>query len=281
MHEYRDYLRNEEQPKTFLGLSSVTHILIAANVALFFAYLFTVHIILPYAFQVKIGDHALRYVGVIPERAVGGNPPWLWQLVTYGFFHSTNNPFHIFFNMINLYFFGREVETLYGPKRFLFLYVASLIFGALAYCLFNYSNAGPLIGASGAVYAIMVTYAIHYPRQRVLFLLLVPLEIWVIVAGLIAVDVIVQVRGAADYGAMAHIGGAIFGYLFWRLQPRFDAYMARLDRRMQRAEREHEEEIEARLDTLLEKISREGIDALSRKERDFLKRASRHYQKKP
>src|SRR5262249_12305056 len=155
-----------------------------------------IYLVLPYIVGVHEapGTVALRvldYVGLVPQKAIGRG--WIWQLVTYAFFHDDRQVLHLVFNMLTLYFFGREVETLYGPRRFLSLYLLSAVFAGLAYCVGW--EAAPLIGASGAVYAIMVTYAFHYPRQRVLFFFLVPLEVWIVVTLLIGIDLTMQIRG--------------------------------------------------------------------------------------
>jgi len=284
MQDYREYFRDDEpRPAVWLRFTSITQVLIVLNVALFALVVLTAYLFLPYVLGVgRAPELTVRtlfdYVGLVPSAALG--KLWAWQLVTYAFFHSVQNVLHLVFNMLVLYFFGREIETIYGRKRFLVLYFAAAAFAGLGYCAFQYSDV-PLIGASGAVYAVMVVYAFHYPRQRVLFFFLVPLEIWVVVAILIGLDVTLQITGGAGSAApIAHLAGALFGFLFFRLRGRVETYFDRLERRMERAEREHEEEIEARLDTLLEKISRDGMNSLTKKEREFLKRASRHYQNK-
>lgn len=279
MQEYRDYFRSDGRPPSFLGLSSVTHLLIVANVAAFIALAAGVHVVAPHLLGIPsegLGPRVLRWVGLVPEQGAGSL--WVWQFLTYAF--AETQPVYLLFNMIFLYVFGREVETLYGARRYLLLYFAAAVLAGLAHCVAAWGDGVPLTGASGAVFAVMVAYAVHYPRQQWLFLFLVPVEIWLIVTILIGLDLAYAVRGAAGYVPLAHLGGAAFGLVFVRMQHRLDAYLAGLDRRFKRVEREQEEEIEARLDTVLEKISREGMGALSKKERDFLRRASRHYQKK-
>jgi membrane associated rhomboid family serine protease len=284
MREYRDYLQPDEAKTPFwLGLSSVTQVLILVNAAVFLVFVLGIFVVLPYGFGYgppqRVSQQVLDYVGLIPQLAIGKF--WLWQLFSYSFLHSYETPLHLVFNMVTLYFFGREVETLYGPKRFLTLYFVAGFVAAICYCAGSYGAARPLIGASGAIYAVMVTYAFHYPRQRILFFFLIPLEVWIVVTILIGVDLTMLITGQnTGVGYLAHLGGAAFGFIFYRYQDRLDAYLERVERRIQKSEREHDEEIEARLDTLLEKISKDGISSLSRKERDFLKRASRHYQKK-
>ena len=282
MREYREYFRpDENRPPLWLGLSSVTHALIVANIFLFLAFVIGAFLIRPYlpGTSDAPADYArkvLETLGLVPTAALGGGRAW--QFLTYGFIHDPRAfPIHLVFNMLVLYFFGREVETLYGPRRFTVLYFAASLFAGLVACL-DYQPS-VICGASAAVYAVMVAYACHYPRRRILFFFLFPLEVWALVGLLIGLDVAAYLK-AGEPAGLAHLAGALFGWLFYRLEPRFGIYLDRFERHVAKQEHEHEEEIEARLDTLLEKISRDGMSALSKKERDFLKRASAHYQNK-
>ncbi len=281
MREYRDYLQADDaRPPLWLGLNSITHILIVANVAIYFLFIVAAYLVLPYAARINAVtavQTVLNAVGVVPDRALGSG--WVWQLVTYCFFYRPDDALHLLFSMLTLYFFGREIETLYGTRRFLFLYFGAALASALVYCI-NWGAQVPLVSPAGSVFAIMVAYAFHYPRQRILFFFVIPLEVWFVVAILIGLDLAMQVTGGS-YAPLAHLAGAFFGFLFYRFESRVERLFDRVERRMQRADRESDEAMEARLDTLLEKISKDGIQSLSKKERDFLKRASRHYQKKP
>lgn len=284
MLEYRDYMQ-EERPRSRFGLGSATQVFIALNVAVYFTYLLLVYLVLPYLVQVRdprLPERVLGWFGLVPSSVLDD---WqIWQLVTYSFFHAAGKLgfLHLVLNMWALYFFGGEVETIYGRRRFVALYLLSTTFAGLSYCLFKYDvERSILMGSASAVYAVLVVYAIHFPFQRVLAFFLLPMPVWALVAVLIGLDLASELSGeGGSLGYLAHLGGALFGWLFYALEGRVEQYLDRLDRRAQRARREHEEELEAKLDTLLEKISHDGMDSLSKKEREFLKRASVHYQKK-
>jgi membrane associated rhomboid family serine protease len=280
MREYRDYMGPEASRPWTLGQSPAVKGLIVANVAIFFASILAFNAILPVFFgrQVNVG-RLFEWVGLSPPLALGKG--YVWQFVTYAFFHRTDEVLHLVFNMLALYFFGREVEALYGTAKFLFLYVAAAVFAGLCFCL-DYHLGAPAIGASGAVYAVMVVFALHFPFQKVLVFFLLPLEVWIVVLIAIAFDASMYLaRGSGDNVAhLAHLGGAAFGYLFYRFQHRVESYIEHVEGRMAKKEQAHEEELEARVDTILEKINREGMGALSKKELDLLKKASKHYQKK-
>ena len=91
----------------------------------------------------------------------------LWRLVTANLAHDPNGVWHLILNMVVLFFFGREVEQLYGKRNFFFLYFAAGVLAILAQTL---TTPGYVLGASGAVLAVLVVFACHYPRRTVLFM---------------------------------------------------------------------------------------------------------------
>jgi membrane associated rhomboid family serine protease len=189
--------------------------------------------------------------------------------------------------MLALYVFGRDIENLYGRRPFLLLYLGAAVAGGALHCAVSFREPSPLLGASAAVYAVMVVYALHFPRQRVLFFFLLPLEVSFTVGLLIAFDLAVhlgwQTAGAPGGAAnLVYLGGAAYGYAFFRLRGAVSRHLGRLKGQSARCEvaEEAEEEIEARLDSVLAKINREGMGALSKKEWEVLRKASKHYQRK-
>ena len=153
-----------------------------------------------------------------------------YQVVTYMFMHA--NVAHIFFNMYALYMFGTAVETVWGPKKFLFYYLFTG-FGALGlqflvqFIEFKYFGAdpsaanGPMLGASGAVFGILAAYGMQFPNNE-LRLLFPPITLkakyFVLIYAAIEVGLGLSPfqTGVAHF---AHVGGALFGFLlimFWR-----------------------------------------------------------------
>lgn len=281
MREYRDYLGPDQSRPYALGSSPAVKALIIANVAIYFGWLILSKLVIPYGFGYTKPIPLFQWVGVDPDAAIGKG--YIWQFFTYAFFHQLESPLHLVFNMLALYFFGREIEALYGTRKFLFLYVAAAVFAGLCHCI-DYHRAVPAIGASGAVYAVMVVFALHFPHQKILFFFLLPLEVWLVVTILIGIDVAVYLGSPGSGGGvarLAHLGGAFFGFLFYRFQGSVEAYIEEMEGRMAKREQAQEEELEARLDTVLDKINREGMGALSKKEWEILKKASKHYQRRP
>jgi membrane associated rhomboid family serine protease len=201
---------------------------------------------------------------------------WVWQIVTYMFLHSIT-PEHILFNMLALYWFGGEYESVFGRRRFLTLYFGGGVLGGLAYCVTQYlvGSRVPAVGASAAVMAVMVAYACHFPNRIVLFFFLIPTTIKLIVVILVAIDLLYSIGTYGDGVAhTAHLGGALFGLLYWRFCPRVAAFFDRMEDRHREHDAQRLAADERRMDELLDKISREGFDSLKPAEREFLKRQS-------
>ena len=228
----------------------------------------------------------------------------VWRLLTYAFLHG--GFMHILFNMLFLWWFGTDVEDLYGPVEFLTFYLVSAVVGALAYVAAwaaGVGSANPVIGASGAVMAVMVVCAMHYP-SRIIWVFFLPIPIWFFVLFELMRDWVTFASGARTTTAVSvHLGGGIFGFAYYELQWRlssffsgFKAVQRRRPRARLRVYREEEEspaielsapsgidmneQLEAKLDAVLEKVARFGQASLTENERQILLRASEVYKRK-
>ncbi len=135
-----------------------------------------------------------------------------WSAVTYMFLHG--GLMHIGFNMLALYFFGPGVESRLGGRRFLVLYFLSGIGGAVLSAAFPYSRYVPILGASGAVFGVMLAFAWFWPRQMILFWF-IPLEARWMVLLMTAMSLFGGATGSRDGVAhFAHLGGFLGGYLY-------------------------------------------------------------------
>jgi membrane associated rhomboid family serine protease len=136
-----------------------------------------------------------------------------WMLVTYMFLHA--NLFHIGFNMFALWIFGPRVEARIGGPNFLAMYLVSGVGGAL---LSFAPPQAPTLGASGAIMGVMVAYAMYWPHERFLIWGVIPVQVWI----LVAIYVVMDVSGAAGVGGagiahFAHLGGLVSGYLYLKV----------------------------------------------------------------
>jgi rhomboid family protein len=143
-----------------------------------------------------------------------------WQIVTYGFLHDPNNLMHIFFNMFGLWMFGRDIERLMGPKRFLTYYLTCVV-GAAVVQLVVAATSGdiyPTLGASGGVFGVLLAFGLAFPNRMVM-LIFPPIPMrakyFVLFYGLL--ELTLGVTGVASGVAhFAHLGGMLFGFVLLR-----------------------------------------------------------------
>lgn len=242
----------------------------------------------------------------------------VWRLLSYAFLHSPHEILHIVFNMLFLYWFGRELEDMYGSLEFLCFYLVAALLGGVAFTAYaGYSSwqmtgsiAGDTmryVGASGAVTAVMLLYACHFPHRTILLFFILPVPIWLFVGFQVIQDSfwfaqgLSNPRGVRTTTAVAcHLGGALFGFLYYRLGWRVSSLASdwnlRLPRRSRPRLRIYEEEalvsspvsaqktvdeqFEAKLDAVLQKIQTHGKDSLTESERQVLLRASEIYKQR-
>jgi len=158
------------------------------------------------------GGHFLEeYFGLVPFHIT--HDLMLWQFVTYMFLHG--GIFHIFFNMLTLYMFGNDLERLWGTRRFLnYYFITGVGAGVCSWLVAVNSNAS-VIGASGAIYGLLLAYGLTYPNRIVYLNFLLPVKVkWlVLIMGVIA---FVSTVGGGEPGVanIAHLGGMAVGYLF-------------------------------------------------------------------
>jgi membrane associated rhomboid family serine protease len=135
-----------------------------------------------------------------------------WQLGTYLFLHGDFG--HFFFNMLYLFMFGAVVERAWGRDAFLRYYFYTGIGAAIVWTLFRFGSDIPTVGASGAVYAIMVAFAVLYPNATILLFFVLPVKAKYLVGALIGLSVFYQLRDANDGVAhLVHLAGAAIGFV--------------------------------------------------------------------
>lgn len=150
-----------------------------------------------------------------------------WQLLTYGFLHDLAGLQHILFNMFGLWMFGRDLERIMGPKRFLTYYL-TCVAGAGVIQLLVAAMQGaiyPTLGASGGVFGILLAYAMAFPNRTVMLLFPpIPMKAKYFVIGYGLLELYLGVSGRSPGVAnFAHLGGMLFGFILlqrWRRQRR-------------------------------------------------------------
>ena len=145
-----------------------------------------------------------------------------WQVITYAFLHGGWS--HIFFNMFALWMFGGPIEHLLGAKHYTFYYFFCAVTAAIAHMLVaHYYTHGfyPTLGASGAIFGLLVAFGVMYPRLKMFLIFLpIPMPAWVFVIGYILLELFFGVSGyESGVAHFAHLGGAIGGFVllqYWR-----------------------------------------------------------------
>lgn len=259
---------------------------------------------------------------------VGGTPLWyilnnwfalnpiaegfnfqVWQLVTYQFMHGGFT--HILFNMFALWMFGMEIENYWGSKKFLWYYllcgVAAGLFQLFLPPLLGASQAWT-IGASGAVYGVLIAFALMFPDRYIFLWFLVPVKAKYLIGFLIVLEFFAIDSAQSNVAHLAHLGGALAGFLFIMLDKRIDVPLKsmlnrsyfRTDKQFNNPfsglsdrfksrnrdvdeakyydinEKKNKEEItQAEIDAILDKISRSGYQNLTEKEKKILFEASK------
>lgn len=151
---------------------------------------------------------------------------WAWQLVTYMFFHSLS-PFHIFFNALMLWFFGSELEKHWGRRFFTTYFFVCGAGAAIVYCfgvaLYAVITGNqtpltiPVIGASGAIFGLLVAYGIIFSERVIYFMGLFPMKakyFAMIAAGLDLSSLLTTGIAGSEVAYLAHLGGALVGFVF-------------------------------------------------------------------
>ena len=143
----------------------------------------------------------------------------LWQPLTYMFMHGSFD--HVFFNMFSLWMFGNVLENYWGTRRFLFYYLACGIGAGLLHMLLPGIHL--TVGASAAVYGILLAFGMMFPNERVYLYFLVPIKTKWFIIGMIAIELFEGIFRSYDGIAhFAHLGGMLIGFLiilYWRKHP--------------------------------------------------------------
>jgi membrane associated rhomboid family serine protease len=235
----------------------------------------------------------------------------VWRLLTYAFLHTVGNLWHLAINMLVLYFFGRDVEDTLGPREFLATYLVAAVLGGVAFVL-TMPGGGYCLGASGAVVAVLVMAACRDPAKIILLFFVLPCPIWLVVVLMVAKDAFEFLGGVRSGTAVqVHLAGAALGFLHFHFQWRLTDWLPSLKTRWRRRNRPKlrvyeepredrqpasvgaptpalpasqsaldDEQLEAKMDAILEKISRVGKENITASEHEVLLKASERLRRR-
>jgi len=284
--------------KQLFARSTALSQLIYINIGVFLV----VSILRVFVFLLEAGDPAwepVRWLAVPADLSVLIRRPW--TLITYMFLHEQF--LHILFNMLWLWWFGKIFLEYLDPRRLLNVYLLGGIFGALLYILsfniFPVFQAGRemsvALGASAAVYAIVIAMAVYVPNYSVYVFLIGPVKIKYIAMMVVLIDIL-SIPSINAGGHIAHLGGGLFGLLFalnyrqgkdltkgfgkimetigglFRPRPRVRVTHKKPESDREYRNRKADEQKE--IDRILDKIARGGYESLSREEKETLFRMS-------
>jgi membrane associated rhomboid family serine protease len=218
------YYRTPYRPDIGLGgrITPGVKWLIIANVSVFVLQLMT---------RWVGGGGIEPYFGLTPRIVIGNF--WIWQLFTYMFLHSTGWLSHLLLNMLMLWMFGSEVERVWGTRPFLRYYFVCGVGGGLTTCLtFPGSTT---IGASGAIFGVMLAYGMLFPSRQILLWFIFPMRAIVFVLLCAGIEIFSLLGLPDGIAHTAHLGGMLFGFLYlkraWRVREFVNEIRWRLRRR--------------------------------------------------
>ncbi|MBI3124458.1 MAG: rhomboid family intramembrane serine protease [Ignavibacteriales bacterium] len=244
-----------------------------------------------------------HYFALNPLEGINSNFQ-IWQLLTYQFMHA--DFMHIFFNMLMMWMFGIEIENIMGSQKFLLFYILSGLGAGMLQLLgapLLSDSLGYTIGASGAVYGIMIAFAMYFPDRYVMFSFLIPVKAKYLITFLIVIEFI-SVREPSFVAHLAHIGGALTAFIFILIDRRKQINVNRLFRNFKKPgsnpfrpryqkkpandydvedakfydinNKPSDEEVnQEEIDKILDKISQSGYQGLSDREKRILFEASK------
>ena len=203
----------------------------------------------------------------------------IWQPFTYLFFHG--GIWHLLINMFVLWMFGSELERLWGKKHFLKFYFVTGVGAGLVTMIFGLNSMTPIVGASGAVYGVLLAYGLTYPNRTVYLYGIIPIKSLWFVIGIGVIAFMSSFDNVSQISHLTHLSGMMIGYLMLKRPVRFNDLWFTIRKRTLEYKIKHEEKkvsqhqaIEREIDRILDKINREGFDSLTEEEHDRLYKGS-------
>lgn len=298
-------MNNSYRPRGFRGFSVFPPIiknLLIINAAVFFFQLLASNFMI----GGKPGMYVLNEWFALNPIVEGANFQ-VWQLITYQFMHA--DFMHIFFNMFMLWMFGMEIENILGSKKFLYYYLICGVAAGLAQLFIAplFSVPAFTIGASGAVFGVMIAFALMFPDRLIFLWFLIPIKAKYLIGFLFVLEIFWIGDAGSNVAHLAHLGGAIAGFIFIMLDKRTDVKLKHMFNKSyyrtsekppnifsgitERFRKKDDEVKEAKfydikdnadeeitqeeIDKILDKISKSGYQNLTEKEKKTLFEASK------
>jgi membrane associated rhomboid family serine protease len=208
----------------------------------------------------------------------------IWQPFTYMFFHG--GVWHVLINMFVLWMFGSELERLWGRSQFLRFYFITGVGSGLVTMLFGLQSTTPVVGASGAVYGVLLGYGLTYPNRTIYLYGIIPVKsIWFVLGiGLIAF--MSSFENMSPISHITHLSGMIIGYFMLKNPINWGGLLFQirkktLEYKIQKEEKRISQQflVERDINQILDKINHQGFDSLTQEEQDRLYKGSHSLSK--
>ena len=203
----------------------------------------------------------------------------IWQPFTYLFFHG--GIWHVLINMFVLWMFGSELERLWGKNHFLKFYFITGVGSGVVTMLVNLQSITPVVGASGAVYGVLLAYGLTYPNRTVYLYGIIPIKSLWFVLGIGFIAFMSSFDNMSQVSHVTHLSGMLIGYFMLKKPIKlkglwFQLRKKTLEYQIQREEKELSKNfiVEQDINQILDKINQEGFDSLTDEEQDRLYKGS-------
>lgn len=219
--------------------------------------------------------------GLVPHLVV--KKFYVWQLFTYMFLHG--NFFHLFFNMFILWMFGSELESIWGKSEFIKYYFITGIGAGIVYVIAKHNSVIPTIGASGAIFGLLLAFGLTFPNRYIYLYFFLPIKAKFLVLIFGIIEFIAAFSGSRDNIAhFAHLGGLLVGFLYLKFIKmrggvwRKFIFVDRKDKDKDIDAVIDDTDFEDKVNAVLRKLSKVGLDGLSSYEKNILEEARKRYK---
>jgi membrane associated rhomboid family serine protease len=224
--------------------------------------------------QQFFGGWLVPHLGLVPALVL--RRYWVWQPLTYLFLHG--GMFHWLFNMFILWMFGAELERRWGTWVFLKYFFITGLGAAGCVMALTPGSLAPTIGASGAVFGMIVAFAMLFPHAVMYLYFLIPLKAWHAAVLFAFIEFFAGLEsGGAGVARFAHLGGMATGYLYLRFSGPIWITVKSWARPLRRAKprvqlHEATDDLVSEVDRILDKVLKEGVESLTAREKSIMDR---------
>jgi membrane associated rhomboid family serine protease len=229
------------------------------------------------------------YGSLVPKDIIENGK--IWQLFTYMFLHDPRNPMHLLFNMYALFIFGITVEDVWGSRKFILYYLFCGVGAGITIFLIGYLKGGvsymiPTVGASGAVFGLLLAFGVFFPDAEVLLFFFIPMKArtMVIVFGSLELFMELNSGGLDNISHVGHLGGIFFGLVYFALIDRWRSTKRKMKAVVEKIEKplsaegspirailaDKDEYLEMKK-SIMKKISENSLDSITDDEHQFIR----------